>query len=172
MPRHIEPEDFHSRVFPVREDMDYQLKVWRFERVGWYVLVALVIMTLLGLFSRGPLSSRDLRSGDGSLGVEYEMFHRNGSSNPMIIHMKGQPNAVLEVELGGAWLQGFEVQTLQPLPMRSASAGQGMRLWVQADAQGQASLYLSLLGQGLGLYHGRLSMPGGASLGFDQFIFP
>ncbi|MCP2072536.1 UNVERIFIED_ORG: hypothetical protein J2Y77_001972 [Pseudomonas lini] len=172
MPHSTEPEDFHSRVFPVREDMDYQLKVWRFERVGWYILVLLVVLTLLGLFSRGPLSSRDLQSRDGSLGVEYETFNRNGSTNPMIVHMKGQPNAVLEVALDGAWLQGFEVQTLQPQPVRAASAGQGMRFWVQADAQGQASLYLSLLGQGLGIYHGRLAMPGGASLSFDQFIFP
>ncbi|MBT2339887.1 MULTISPECIES: hypothetical protein [Pseudomonas] len=172
MTRHSEPEDFHSREFPVREDMAYQLKVWRFERVGWYVLVLLVILTLLGLFSRGPLSSRDVQSRDGTLGVEYEMFHRNGSDNPMIIHLEGPPNAVLEVELGGDWLEGFNVEALQPQPLRSAGAGKGMKFWVQADAQGQANLYLSVLGTGLGTYHSRIAMPGGAAVSFDQFIFP
>ncbi|WHS63076.1 hypothetical protein [Pseudomonas sp. G2-4] len=172
MSRQSDPEDFRSRMFPVREDMAYQLKVWRFERVGWYVLVLLVFLTLLGLFSRGPLSSRDLQSSDSSLGIEYEMFHRNGSTNPLIIRLKGQPNAVLEVELAGEWLEGFDVQTLQPQPVRSASAGQGMRIWVQADAQGHASLHLSLLAEGLGLYSSRITMPNGAAVSFDQFIFP
>ncbi|UZE20814.1 hypothetical protein LOY70_14855 [Pseudomonas sp. B21-054] len=172
MTRPTDPEDFRSRVFPVQEDMAYQLKVWRFERVGWYVLVLLVALTLLGLFSRGPLSSRDVHSSDGRLDVEYEMFHRNGSTNSMVIHLKGQPNALLEVELGGGWLEGFDVQTLQPQPLRSASAGQGMRIWVQADAQGHASLYLSLLAEGLGLYSSRITTPGSTAVSFDQFIFP
>ncbi len=132
-----EQDDHRSRQFPVREDMAFQHKVWRFERVGWYVLVLLVILTLLGLFSRGPLSSRELQSRDGSLGVEYEAFHRNGSTNAMVIRLKGQPNAVLEVELGGDWLEGFEVQALQPAPIHSAGAGQGMTLRVQADERGR-----------------------------------
>ncbi|WP_458130459.1 hypothetical protein [Pseudomonas sp. R3-41] len=167
-----EQDDHRSRQFPVREDMVFQHKVWRFERVGWYVLVLLVILTLLGLFSRGPLSDRELYSSDGSLGVEYQAFHRNGSANAMTIRLKGQPNAVLEVELGGDWLEGFEVQALQPPPMRSAGAGQGMTLWIQADKQGQASLYLSLLGEGFGTYHSRIATPGGATVSFKQFIFP
>lgn len=167
-----DPEELRSRQFPVREDMAYQLKVWRFERLGWYVLVLLVILTLLGLFSRGPLSTRNVHSADGRLGVEYEMFHRNGSTNPMVIHLMGQPNAVLEVELVGQWLEGFEVQTLQPQPVRSASAERGLKLWVQADAKGEASLYLSLLGDGLGLYHSRIDTPDGATVRFNQFIFP
>ena len=33
-----EQDDHRSREFPVREDMAFQHKVWRFERVGWYVL--------------------------------------------------------------------------------------------------------------------------------------
>lgn len=172
MNENTEPDDFHNRVFPVREDMGYQLKVWRFERVGWYVLVLLVILTLAGLFSRGPLSSREAQSSDGRLRVSYELFHRNGSTHPMILQLKGQPDALLEVELGGDWMDGFDVQTLQPQPVRSASAGPGMKLWVRADARGEASLHLSLLSEGLGTYHSRIAMPGGVAVSFDQFIFP
>lgn len=51
--------DLKSREHPIHEDMTYQLKVWRFERVGWYVLVLVVLMGLMGVFSRGLLSSRD-----------------------------------------------------------------------------------------------------------------
>ncbi|WP_434697787.1 hypothetical protein J3P89_12970 [Pseudomonas sp. Z1-14] len=167
-----EQDDHRSRQFPVEEDMAFQHKVWRFERVGWYVLVLLVILTLLGLFSRGPLSSREAQSADGSIGVEYEMFHRNGSVNPLVIRLQGASNAVLEVELGGDWLEGFDVQSVQPQPVRSAAAGQGMKVWVQADGQGRANLHLSLLGEGLGNYKSRIATPNGAEVRFNQFIFP
>ncbi|MBC3362413.1 hypothetical protein [Pseudomonas sp. SWRI154] len=167
-----EQDDHRSREFPVREDMVFQHKVWRFERVGWYILVLLVILTLLGLFSRGPLSSRELQSADGTIAVEYEAFHRNGSTNPMVLRLKGAPNAVLEVELGGDWLDAFDVQSVQPQPIRSAAAGQGVKLWIQADGQGQANLHLSLLSEGLGTYHSRIVIPGGATVSFNQFIFP
>ena len=77
--------DLRSRQFPVQEDMAYQLKVWRFEHIGWYLLVVCMLLGLLGLFSRGVLSSQDARSADGRVQVEYEMFHRNGSMNDLNI---------------------------------------------------------------------------------------
>ncbi|MFW9266079.1 hypothetical protein J3P80_12915 [Pseudomonas sp. D2-30] len=167
-----EQDDHRSRQYPVCEDMAFQHKVWRFERVGWYALVLLVLLTLLGLFSHGPLSNSEIHSADGSIGVEYERFHRNGSTNPVIVRLKGAPNAVLEIELGGDWLEGFDVQSVQPTPMRSAAAGPGMKLWLQADGQGQANLHLSLLSEGLGTYQSRIATPNGAVVTFSQFIFP
>lgn len=39
------PEDeWASRRNPVQEDMSMQQRVWRFERVGWYVLVVIVLL--------------------------------------------------------------------------------------------------------------------------------
>jgi len=166
------PTDFHSRDYPVREDMAYQVKVWRFERWGWYTLVLLILLALLGLFSHGPLSTRDVHGGDGKVRVQYEMFHRNGSSNPMQISVIGAPDATVELELNGALLDGFSIETLQPQPVRAISAGQGLKLWVQTDAQGQANLYLTLRGEGLGPFRSRIASPGAQPVNLDQFIFP
>lgn len=101
--------DLRSREHPIREDMAYQLKVWRFERVGWYVLILVVLMGLMGVFSRGLLSSRDVRSEDGKVRVEYEMFHRNGSTNSMKITLSSTPDSQAELELAGQLLEGFSI---------------------------------------------------------------
>ena len=164
--------DYHSRDFPVREDMTHQVRVWRFERVGWYALVLLVLLGLLGVFSRGPLSARDVHGSDGKVRVQYEMFHRNGSINPMQISVIAAPDTTVELELDGSLLEGFSIETLQPEPIRAASAGQGMKLWVRTDAQGQAQLHLTLRGDGLGLFHSRIASPGATPVNLDQFIFP
>jgi len=164
--------DYHSRDYPVREDMAYQVKVWRFERWGWYILVVLVLLALLGLFSRGPLSTREDRGSDGKVRVQYEKFHRNGSSNPMKVSVIGTPNATIELELAGELLEGFSIESMQPEPLHAVSAAQGMKLWLQADPQGRASLYLTLRGDGLGLFRSRIASPGATPVNLDQFIFP
>ncbi|WP_225930804.1 hypothetical protein [Pseudomonas siliginis] len=99
--------DLRSRQFPVQEDMAYQLKVWRFERIGWYLLVLCMLLGLLGLFSRGVLSSQEARSDDGKVQVEYEMFHRNGSTNPLKLSVHTAPEATVELDIGGEMLDGF-----------------------------------------------------------------
>ena len=165
-------DDYKSRDYPVREDMAYQVKVWRFERCGWYVLVLLVVLGLGGMFSRGPMSLRDVHGSDGKLRVQYEVFHRNGSTNPMVISVVGTPDAMVEIELSGDFLHGFNIETLLPQPVRASSAGEGMKLWLQADAQGRANLYMTLRGGGLGLFSTRVSSPGATPVAMHQFILP
>jgi hypothetical protein len=161
-----------SRSYPVSEDMAYQLKVWRFERVGWYVLVLVVVLGLMGVFSRGLISSRDVRSDDGKIEVEYEMFHRNGSTNPMKISVNATPNTAVELELAGQLLEAFSIETLQPEPLRSRSSSQGIKLWLQTDLDGQATLYITLRGDGLGFFRSRIASPGTNGVNLEQFIFP
>ncbi|MFJ3366556.1 hypothetical protein [Pseudomonas sp. NPDC086251] len=168
----VEHSDLRSRGYPIREDMSYQLKVWRFERCGWYLLVLVVVLSLAGLFSRGMLSSRDVSSVDGKLRVEYEVFHRNGSTNSMTISLRGAPGTPLEFELVGELLEGFSIETVQPQPIRTRSSAKGIRLWVQADNEGLAVVYFTLRGDGLGLFRSSIASPGSSRVNLDQFIYP
>jgi hypothetical protein len=43
---------------------------------------------------------------------------------------------------------------------------------VQTDNQGQANLYLTLRGDGLGFFRSHIATPGTAGVKLDQFIFP
>lgn len=164
--------DYQSRDYPVREDMVYQAKVWRFERWGWYSLVLVVLLALAGLFSHGPLSTRQIHGNDARISVEYELFHRNGSANPMKISVVGTQGSTVELELVGELLDGFSIETLQPDPIRASSGGHGIKLWLPTDDQGRASIYLSLRGDGLGLFKTRLLSPGAQAVNVNQFILP
>lgn len=165
-------DDFHSREYPIREDMKFQLKVWRLERWGWYLMLLVVMLALLGLFSRGPFSSRQTLSADGRISVQYELFHRNGSTSPMIIQIKAPPDTPVELELGGNVFQGFSIETLQPQPLRSSSAGQGIKFLLKTDTGGLARIYLTLRSDGLGFYHSRVLAAGANPLDLDLFIYP
>lgn len=167
-----EPDDWQSRNYPVREDMALQRKVWRFERLGWYALVVLMGLTLAGLFSKGPLSTDEVHSADGQLRVEYQRFLRNGSSDGLVIHLKGEARAPLEVEVNGELLRGFEVEMLQPQPLKASGSGEGVKLWVLSDDDGQALLYLTLRADGVGRFDTQVSRVTGQSVHLSQFIYP
>lgn len=164
--------DFQSRDYPFREDMVYQAKVWRFERWGWYGLVLVVLLALAGLFSRGPLSARVAQGSDGKIAVEYELFHRNGSTNTMKISVVGIPDTTAQLELVGNLMDGFSIETMQPEPVRATSAGDGLKLWLRTDARGRASVYLTLRGDGLGRFSTRLESPGAVALNLNQYVLP
>lgn len=152
--------------------MAYQIKVWRFERWGWYGLVAVMLMAMLGAFSRGPLSARETHSRDGRVMLRYEIVHRNGSTNPLRIAVdSGRANSHVELEISRDLFEGFSIETLQPSPMKSVSSGQGVRFWLQTDDQGQATLYLMIRGDGLGGYSSRVCIPG-SCVELTQYILP
>lgn len=167
-----EPEDWQSRDYPVREDMALQRKVWRFERVGWYALVVLIGLTLAGLFSKGPLSTGHARSADGQLRVEYQKFLRNGSSDGLVIHLQGQARETLEFEIKGELLRGFNIEMLQPQPLKASTAGEGVKLWVLSDDHGQATLHLTIRSDGVGNFDTWVSRARGSSVLLSQFIYP
>jgi hypothetical protein len=167
-----EEDDFRSRNYPVNEDMAFQRKVWRFERVGWYALVLIVLLTLAGLFSKGPLSNRVLVSPDQKLRIEHELFQRSGSTGSMVIHVQANPHQTIELQITGDLLKGFSIDTLQPEPLRSSTVDQGIKWWLQADANGKSTIYLTLRSDGLGLYKSQVITPGAKALKVTQFIYP
>ncbi|AZF04924.1 hypothetical protein [Pseudomonas sp. R5-89-07] len=170
--RESEPDDLHSRDYPVREDMPQQRRIWRFERLGWYGLVVLIVLTLAGLFSKGPLSTTEVRSANGQLRVEYQRFLRNGSSDALVIHMQGVAGKPLELEINGELLQGFNVEMLQPQPLKASTAGEGVKLWTLTDDQGRATLHLTLRSDGVGSFDTQVSLANGATVDVSQFIYP
>ncbi|MDH0747819.1 hypothetical protein N5D61_15895 [Pseudomonas sp. GD03842] len=164
--------EMHDREYPVDEDIALQRKIWRFERIGWYGLLAVVVLTLLGLFSHGPLSSTQVSSARHDLEVSYERFHRNGATNTLIIRSHGQPGAVHVLVIAPSLLEGFSVDSLQPQPVHSSGSSTGLRLTVQADAQGESVTYLGLRADGIGLYSSTLRIDGGGEVLLKQFIYP
>lgn len=167
----LAPEE-HDRDYPIQEDMRLQRKVWRFERVGWYALLLIILLTLLGGFSKGPLSDRQARSEDGRLSVNYQGLARNGGGSTLVVHVQGRPGEPLELTLRGELLEGFSIDSLQPQPLASTSGKDSLVFKLGTDPQGYAVLYLGLRADGVGRFRSELQLAGGAPLSLTQFIYP
>lgn len=171
MPR-LSPDDLRERGHPVQESMRVQRRLWVLERVGSWLLLLVVLLTLLGLFSKGLLSSVEASGAQGRLHVAYERFLRNGATSTLVIDVKGAPGETLRLDLEGEMLEGGTLESIHPQPATGAThRGTGMRLQLRPDAQGHARIHFSVRADGVGLYRSRV-LGGGEVVDLSQFIYP
>lgn len=137
------PDEFRSRSHPIEEDIDFQRKVWRFERIGWALLLLLTVATLLGLFSEGLISDRTENA--GALHAEYGRFERNGAATRVVLSTRGRAGTGLEFIVGSAFMAAHDIEGIQPPPREAGtSEGGGLRLVIDADASGVATAHLTV----------------------------
>ncbi|MFB4394253.1 MULTISPECIES: hypothetical protein [unclassified Pseudomonas] len=149
-----------------------QQRVWRFERVGWYVLVAIVILALAGLFGKGPLSDAKAVSQDGRVQVEYQRISRSGTTDSLFITVQGAPGQPVEVQLGGSLLRDASIETLQPEPQQSKSDGKALLFKLGTSQDGVATLYLTLRSEHVGTLQGTVRAGATSTVRFSTFLFP
>jgi hypothetical protein len=152
--------------------MRVQRQLWRLERCGFWLMAFLVLMTLLGLFSKGALSNAQSESPDHQINVEYQRFLRNGATSVFVVEMQGEPNQLLTLSTEGELLEGLTVENITPEPEQARSHMHGgIRLDIRADAQGTARVHIAFRADGLGSFKSTLQSSGNR-LAMYQFIYP
>lgn len=115
-----------ARQFAVEatEDLAFQVRSWRVQRIGWLVGLLLLGLAFAGLFGRGLLSTARSASADGGIEVTYEMFARHGA--PSQIDVRVGPALVAAgnatVWITRDFLEGVELQEIIPEPSRVLDA--------------------------------------------------
>lgn len=168
----LDPEEAVDRQTPVRENVQLQTRQWRLERVGFLVMLLIIVLCLLGLFSGGPLSQVQQRTASGDLQVDYQRFLRNGATTTLVVTVRSQAGAEALVQFDGELLDSGQIETLVPEPVASAShARSGVALRVTPNEEGVARLYVGFRSDAVGLYRFRVSANGEA-LDLQHFIYP
>jgi hypothetical protein len=108
-------DEFASRSVPIREDMAVQRRDWIMERCGWLAMAVLLLLALLGFFSKGPLSSAFAAGENGNPGIAYDRFVRSEAMTRFAI-AGSFGGETLELRLGRGFLDAYEIRTIQPEP--------------------------------------------------------
>ncbi|MEN4604460.1 hypothetical protein ABEG90_17825 [Pantoea agglomerans] len=162
-----------SRDHPIKEDMRWIRREWLIQRIGEYVLIALVILGACGLFSKGVLSNGSARSPDGTIQVEYERFGRVESNMDMRIRYNAPVTDRFTVTIGGGALDNLQIQTLQPQPLEAVTIGSDLRLTFSARNTGpDHAIWLGLQPRNPGRIAVSVSSGDHPPAGFTQWIYP
>ena len=157
----------------VGEDVEFQRKWWKFEKVVWIVFSVLVLLDLAGAFGRGPLAQAHVATTDGAMNVKYERIERTGT--PSVLRVTFGEGAIHDDKVQ-LWASENLVSKLgnkqiAPQPATSTIGGDGLHYTFPATTQ-PAEVVFSLQPSAPGLYDLSLGTHGARELNFKIFVMP
>ncbi len=165
-----------SRTVDIGEDLEFQQRSWKVQRIGWIVMLLIVIAALLGLFGRGPLSSAHVGESGAALSADYERFVRLEAPQQLTLYVGAEavrPDSTAQIWLDREWLAGTEVKAISPEPAATVAGAERNTYTFRVDPSSlPARLTFELQSHSLGPITGRLGVSSGPSYTFSQFSYP
>lgn len=158
---------------PVREKHIWLSFEANVRRIGFFLLLFIVLAALSGLFSRGHFSHVERSNADNTLTLSYERFNRQQSDVDMEISTTAASGDTLTLTLGSDFMQTFKIDTLQPQPVKTWSQGDSLVLqYERSSLPSSGKVWLGLLPQQPGVSTSTVTVNNGPPLSFWQFTYP
>lgn len=159
------------RSYPVREDMRFQNAVWRIERVTWVLLALVPLAALVGIFSQGPLSEKTAQAPNSALSLEYEHFQRMTVLSRFVVRIPAARSDEVRLRLSPSFQQVYEIQSMQPEPVRSSAGAAGLDLFFR-PVEGDLAAVIWATPRNFGLVNLRAETDSGGAIEIPIFIYP
>ena len=123
----------------VEKDFKFQTHEWVAIKIGWYLMLAIIIAGLLGLFGSGPLSSKTAKIEGAS--VVYERYLRYSMESEISITVTGQlPDSSIYINAG--YLEKVKIIAIRPGPESMETMGDNERFKFHSGDPKKAVLHL------------------------------
>ncbi len=158
----------------VGEDLPYQERAWRVQRIGWLLLILTLVAAMLGAFGDGPLARATVASDDGSLSARVQRLDRHGSPSSIGLRIRPEPGAdTVEVWIDRGFVEKQVFETIHPEPATVTASRDRLtyEFKVEPDTP-EVRISFETVPDGLGMSTGELGVVDGASVRFRQFVFP
>jgi hypothetical protein len=161
-----------SRTYPVREDMRFQRRAWRLERVIWGCLGLILLAALTGLFGEGPLSEVNAASPDGALTVSYDRFQRESRIARFVVRLARSDAVEPGFRLSPGFHENYQVSSLEPKPVRSSAGPDGLDYAFAPPRTGDLTVVIWAHPRRFGPLRLQAQADGGPPVTLPVFIYP
>jgi hypothetical protein len=160
----------------ISSDLRFQDREWVVQRVGWAVMVVVLLLTAAGLLGGwGPLNQHVLR-GEQGLSLELERVVRHGGEArfAMVVPPELAAEGTVTVWIDRSWLQGLTMEvTPVPEPLSTSVHGDVVLYdFAMSDPARPGRIEMEFVPDDLGRREGRFGLQGGPSLSFSQLVLP
>ena len=163
------------RDLQIEEDLNYQRKEWRFQRIGWAVMVFIVLAALAGLMGRGPLSKTSLEDRGSLERLEYHRFvhYRDPEQLKLQLSAQAMQGEQFRLWLSHDYFSGIEIKSIVPEPehMESAASRHAMVFSI-AEPGRPTSVCIQFEAENIGPLSGELSVNDEPPVELWQFVYP
>lgn len=155
----------------ISQDLGWQRRSWRVQRVAWGLLVVFLAAAALGLLGGdGPF--REATAGP-SAAIEYDRFTRLGSPTELRITPPANAASPEEVEIAvaGDYLGEFEITSVLPEPA-SVRTAEDELIYTFAAGESPGAIAFSLEPRKPGVQSGEVRIGAGEPVRFSQVVYP
>ncbi len=159
----------------ISEDMAFQRRSWKAERMSWAILTLLLLAALLGLFSVGPLSITTGIDPGRLFSLDHERFLRFKAPSELRLHLEPEATAkqTVTIRLSGDMARGVELVNIQPEPEGMAATADGIEIEFRISDPGEpAEIVFGILPHRMGRLEGAIGLAGEAPLRLSPFVYP
>ncbi len=157
----------------VGEDLEFQRKWWRFERILWSFFALLLLLALLGVFGRGWLAKTERKTSDGGLDVKYDRIQRTGT--PSMVSIQFGPQAIhdgrIQLFVTSSVVKQLGAQRIIPSPLESSVGNDGLTYSFPAT-QPPGIVEIALQPDGPGIFSFAIRSPGSEPLYAKVLVLP
>lgn len=157
----------------VGQDLRFQQLSWRLHRVGWCLMLLLVVAALVGVFGSGPLSRSTIA--EGRLTIEYSRFARLEA--PTEITVRAAPTSgstnTLRLFVDREYLKSLQIKQITPEPKLVKLAGDHLTFeWEVAEIGEGAEVTFRLEPSRFGRLQASFGLDAEEPLQITQFVYP
>lgn len=164
-----------QRVYTGR-DIDFQRKEWTVQRIGWAVMLLIVVLAVLGLLgSSGPLARAERETADGSLEVSYlRLDHHHGEGDLTVeVAPEFVENGEIRVWIDRDFASRLAINRVVPEPESvEIEPERVVYIFAVGDQSSPLTVAFAYEHDGFWLEKGRLGLVNGEAVELTQFVFP
>ncbi|HJU67539.1 MAG TPA: hypothetical protein VJ650_04755 [Gemmatimonadaceae bacterium] len=157
----------------VDQDLDHARSLWRVQRIGWLLMLLLIVGGVLGLFGNGPLAED--RAQAGALTFDYDRFARHGALSELRAEVgpRALQSDTLKLWMTRSYLEAVELESIVPEPESVETRGDLVVFqFATAERSQPTQITFSVRPARYWSHGARAGIDGGGSVSFRQFIYP
>ncbi len=157
----------------VGEDLEFQRRWWRFERIVWVFFTLIIGLDLAGGFGRGPLANARIRGGRGDWEVSYERIERSGTPSLMTVRLGAAAlrQGRAELFLGDSAIEALGLRRVIPAPEKTL-VGRGGLTYEFPSSGAPAVVRFEFEPVSAGLHTLDIGIPGVDSVSLSVAVVP
>lgn len=159
---------------PIDEDLEFQRRTWRVQRLGWGVLLVTLAVALSGVLGNGPLATAEAAGGGGGLTVEFDRFARADAPTSLALRAaaRAAPAETIVIELSRDWLRAIRLEAVIPEPQRVVAAGERIAYEFEVVPGDAVEVRFQIQYDEAGLHEAEARIAGDLPARFRQVVYP
>lgn len=159
----------------IGQDLEFQRRDWRAQRIGWGLMLLVVLGAIAGVFGHGPVAKDRARTPDGRLELQYDRIVRHASEIPIRLRIlpAAARDSLLDVWISTEFVRGLIIERIEPEPLEEhAGADHVVFRFRVADPSRPSDIMFHVEPDHLWRRRGVIGLVRGDSVRFTQYVLP